>query len=839
MTSGPDDLVLGRAMLALEARAAALEARETAEKSRVSVLDGWDWHAWLGAMVPGLRGFSPFHEDFWNFVWSIDAEGSADPFVGVWARGSGKSTSVESASLALGLRGMRRYVWYVRSTQDAADDSVGTNIAHLLESPRVEKYYPWHAERQLSKYGHSKGWNSQRLRTAGGFTVDGIGLDTAARGLKVEDQRPDLIVLDDVDGKFDTPRTTKKKLDTITTSILPAGSAKTVVIGIQNLIIPHGVFSRLVDGRADFLATRKVSGPVPAVRGLKTEIREDEEAGRRRAFIVAGTPTWEGQDLATCQKLIDNLGLGAFLKECQHEVRKREGALWTDDMLAHRIDAAPRLKRVAVGVDPSGGGDAIGIVVAGLGYDGRGYVLADLTQDGARGPLNWGKAAVRCYLDHEADRIVAEKNFGGDMVESNIQVAAQALDAGRVPVTMVHASRGKDVRAEPVAALYENGLISHVGTFPELEAELTGWVPGDPDSPNRLDACFVAGTRVMTGQGEVPIEQIQIGDAVWTRAGWRPVLHCGRTSAETEVLTVHLSDGRALTGTGNHPIWVEGKGWAALDTLVWGDILLSCTRDEIPSSSKVSYTPDSLTPPSGHRGSISSRLAAVVERCSTGKCGKRITGRSRRVHTSIIGTKIPSITIRRIWNALTRRPMRSAMRVSTSTPAAHGLSVSALSPQSGTAHPRGSRGMLNTVNALGRVESPTRSHAAIAGSARSDSKRAVKLAFAAAIAPELPPIPSADTSERRLAPSARSSSGRTSTVQSLARAPVSVLGFSESEKAAVYNLEVAEHPEYFANGILVHNCVWVLSELMLGSAQKIFDIWYPGMKSTDAKEGVA
>ena len=480
---------LDRAMLALEARAAGIGRGG----ARHSPLDALPWRDWLDTMFPGLTVFAPHHVEFWEWAWSLEPGEPSDPFVAIWPRGGGKTSSAERLAAALGLRGVRSYVWYVRATQDAADDSVGTNIAKLLEARTVEDHYPWHAERELSKYGHSKGWNSQRLRTAGGLTVDAIGLDTALRGLKVEDMRPDLIVFDDLDGKFDTARATKKKIDTITTSILPAGTANTAVLGIQNLIIPHGIFSRLADGRADFLATRRVSGPVPAVHDLQTEVRDDPEAGRRRAYITSGTPSWKGQDIDACQRLMNNIGLRAFLQECQHEVKKREGALWTGDEIGRR-DTCPPLKRVVVGVDPSGGGDEIGIGAVGLGYDGRGYVLADATQPGRLGPLNWGNAAVDLYDKHEADRIVAEKNFGGDMVASNIRVAAGKR---RIPVTMVHASRGKAIRAEPVAALYEEGLVDHVGVFPELEAEMTGWVPGDPDSPNRLDWLVWALTDLM------------------------------------------------------------------------------------------------------------------------------------------------------------------------------------------------------------------------------------------------------------------------------------------------------------------------------------------------------
>lgn len=454
------------------------------------------WQPWLTTLFPHAvdKGFSDYHREFWEWLWSIEAGRPADPFVGIWSRDGGKSRSLELGVAAAGLRGKRRYVWYVRSTQENADDSI-TNIGALLESAAVERYYPAHAQRRVGKYGTSRGWRRNRLHTAGGFIVDGMGLDVARRGVRVEDHRPDFIIFDDIDDKLDSADATKKKRKIITSSLLPAGQTGALAVAaVQNLIIPHGIFAQLADNRADFLVTRQVSGPHPAIVGLKTESYFDEGLGRIRHKITEGVPTWEGQGLDVCQHAIDNEGLTAFLEERQHQVHERQGALWTKALLnEYRTASRPTLKRVAVGVDPSGGGDEIGIVVAGVGHDGRGYVLADYTAPGPRGPAFWGHETVRAYDEYEADRIVAEKNFGGDMVESNIRVAAGDR---RVPVHMVNASRGKAVRAEPVAALYEDGLISHVGTFPETETELTSWVPGDPRSPNRLDALVWALTEL-------------------------------------------------------------------------------------------------------------------------------------------------------------------------------------------------------------------------------------------------------------------------------------------------------------------------------------------------------
>lgn len=444
-----------------------------------------DWRAWLKALFPAYvkAPFAPRHEAFWTWLWAITLEIVVRPFVGIWPRGGAKSTSAELATVAVGLRGRRRYALYVRDTQDRADDSV-SNIAALLESESVKRYYPEHAERLVGKYGNSQGWRRNRIRTAGGFTVDALGLDVAGRGVKLLEQRPDMIIFDDIDARHDSPKATKKKLATIKDSLLPAGTANCVVLAIQNLIIPNGIFSQIADGRADLLARRILSGPEPALVGMKTERVKDEETGKLRAVITEGAPTWDGQDVQACQQLIDLIGLDSFNREAQQLVQEREGALWTRDVLnLTRVDTCPPLKRIVVGVDPSGGGEEIGIVAGGLGYDNHVYIFADETVEGALGPLHWGRKTTNLYHDAKADRVVAEVNFGGDMVKSNIGVADKT-----VPVHVVHASRGKAQRAEPVSSLYADGLVHHVGVLPELEAEMTSWVPGDPDSPNRLDA---------------------------------------------------------------------------------------------------------------------------------------------------------------------------------------------------------------------------------------------------------------------------------------------------------------------------------------------------------------
>jgi len=178
------------------------------------------------------------------------------------------------------------------------------------------------------------------------------------------------------------------------------------------------------------------------------------------------------------------------------------GALWQRNAIdAKRIAQAPQMARVVVAIDPSGTkgqsdkGDSIGIVVAGKGVDGRAYVLADYTCK--LSPDGWGRRAVDAYRTFGADRVVAERNFGGAMVEHVIR----SVDP-KIPYKEVTASRGKVQRAEPVAALYEQGRVSHVGSMPELEDQMCAMAPdgylGD-GSPDRLDAMVWALTELMLG----------------------------------------------------------------------------------------------------------------------------------------------------------------------------------------------------------------------------------------------------------------------------------------------------------------------------------------------------
>lgn len=180
-------------------------------------------------------------------------------------------------------------------------------------------------------------------------------------------------------------------------------------------------------------------------------------------------------------------------------IEQAEGALWTADQIDEaRVQAVPPLRRIVVAIDPAAtsgaSSDETGIVVAGLGEDGHGYILDDVS--GHFSPDGWARRAVGAYHTQQADRIVAEVNNGGEMVEHTVRT----VDPD-VSYKAVHASRGKRTRAEPVAALYEQGKVHHVGVLPDLESQMCAWAASDGEaSPDRVDALVWALTELMIGE---------------------------------------------------------------------------------------------------------------------------------------------------------------------------------------------------------------------------------------------------------------------------------------------------------------------------------------------------
>ena len=208
-------------------------------------------------------------------------------------------------------------------------------------------------------------------------------------------------------------------------------------------------------------------------------------------FSSLDNPHLSRSGLAMAKK--DMTALAYKMEIMAEDVEDNPKALWTRDQIKHKSVRLDELVRIVVGVDPTGtkSGDECGIVAAGVDADGIGYVLQD-ESEGGLSPDGWASKVVSTYDRLMADRIVAEVNFGGDMVESTIR----AIDE-TVAYENVRASRGKAIRAEPIAALYERGKVFHAQEMSDLEEQMCLWAPDDKWSPDRLDALVWALTDLM------------------------------------------------------------------------------------------------------------------------------------------------------------------------------------------------------------------------------------------------------------------------------------------------------------------------------------------------------
>jgi phage terminase large subunit-like protein len=249
--------------------------------------------------------------------------------------------------------------------------------------------------------------------------------------------------------------------------------------------------------------------PIPLIRRIE-RLKGSVGTGGRTVdnihlpaeFIAAVTAAYGGTRLG--RQELD----GVYLEE-------REGALWTRALIercrssplrrgsAASDDERDSFARVVIGVDPPAGVNGIcGIVVAGLGRDGMAYVLADASAERV-GPERWAEAVARAAEQWRADRVIAEANQGGAMVESVLRAVQQTL-----PIRLRHASEAKGKRAEPVAALFEAGRACFAGSFPELEDQLVALMPGGgyaaPGSPDRADAMVWAMAELMLGRRHEP-----------------------------------------------------------------------------------------------------------------------------------------------------------------------------------------------------------------------------------------------------------------------------------------------------------------------------------------------
>ena len=598
-----------------------------------------------------------------------------------------------------------------------------------------------------------------------------------------------------------------------------AGALQTVPPGMGEVILestsagPQGVFYELCEkalaGRGEYELTFIPWFWSPEYRTAPPAdflpSAEEEAYAAAHGLDVA--------QLAWRRAKIEELnGIGVFRAEYPATVEEAfkadaAGALWRrEEIDKYRVQQAPELARIVVAIDPQATKGAkaaeTGIIGAGLGKDGIGYALEDASIDGQ--PPEWAQAALDVYDRLKADELVAERNNGGDMVKFTIQALRPRLE-----VTLVWASRGKEVRAGPVAAKARAGQIRHVGYLPALEDELCTWVPGvSPWSPNRLDACFVAGTLIETKQGPRPIEEIKVGDSVLTRNGYRKVLHAGMTNKRAKTLLLTLSSGMILHGTENHPVYTTERGFIELCSLKKCDTVLTLPKIGQYSTalnmsgSKETLTSSLLTAPSDLQ---------PMENC-TEKYGWQRTARYLRRILSTIWTATHSIMNLITCNASLSKSMRMHTVESTRINSGNISIAFGTWRLNGTHHRKGSPGTVNTVKKYGRTGKLFCGLVSIVkGNIKVNPAKAT-LDFVHDV------VSHASMSNRNDIMNKEDASSVEKSLQ-LKKArhnsfvPVSVDGLSEGTSEAVYNLEVEDMHEYFANGILVHNCVWAFTEL--------------------------
>ena len=241
----------------------------------------------------------------------------------------------------------------------------------------------------------------------------------------------------------------------------------------------------------------------PRPTKIVKEILKDPETTITRGSTYENKDNLAESTLVTLRAKYENTRLGR--QELFGEILDdNPGALWTRtgiEAARIKIDALPPMTRVVVGVDPAvtnnEDSDSTGIVTCGMSADGHYYVLEDNTIKAS--PQEWATVAVNAYEKHKADRIVAETNNGGDLVIHLLQQVKPTVSTKKVTAT-----RGKYVRAEPIAALYEQGRVHHVGYFGDLEDQMCEFEPGvNQDSPDRMDALVWALTELSEGSAAI------------------------------------------------------------------------------------------------------------------------------------------------------------------------------------------------------------------------------------------------------------------------------------------------------------------------------------------------
>jgi hypothetical protein len=414
--------------------------------------------------------------------------------------------------------------------------------------------------------------------------------------------------------------------------------------------------------------------------------------------------------------------------------------------------------------------------------------------------------------------VVAEVNQGGALVRN----AINSIDPS-IKVFEVHAKNGKALRAEPIVLAYQQNRVHHIGYLPDLEAQMTSWIPGETrSSPDRVDACLAKGTLILTRRGNIPIEDVVVEDEVWTPSGWKRTSGSQLTARMQTVIEVEASDGSAFTATPDHVVWASG-GWARVDALVYGDTLRSC-RQELLLSGMESSGRGTQTALSETKGSITSVLIPRDIEVSMLPYGSSQTTQNPfpQDMSSIMSITTQTTTIPTIWSASPEKSMLHSMKKKW-----HLFTLKnkkSIFPESGILHQNG----MDLKQAWRGIESMEKEHGRVGLLLQKYASNAGKTLRHGSILPDsvrenVLPDDIAKSTDIKMMLTAQSAEHLSSKdkEKDLSHAVVSVERLTvRSEKIDVYDIvEVEDENCFYANGILVHNCVHALTALLIKPPQ--------------------
>lgn len=597
-----------------------IEAESTKYEKAVPIKDagaGLHYEKWIKRYVGKILTYplAPHHHRAWSWFQNLQVGTAPPALVECWARGGAKSSTVEAGVVFTGINGKRSMCVYVCATQAAANLHIQA-IGALLEKLGVK--------RAVNPYGQSRGWRMDLLRAENGFNVLAFGLDSALRGIKVENLRPDLIVLDDIDSLDDSADVIEKKFLTITQSVLPIGSEDVAAIFIQNAIHVNSLMNGLLLGERDMLRYRLHAPIVKAIEGLEYEEYEQIETmdsgeelhtGHRLYRITRGTPTWEGKPIAKCEEEMNRFGLVSFLRECQHEVGV--GGLFFKDFQKEKFGKdwhvcnpfpVPNWWTTWTSHDYGTGAPCASLVYA-ANEHGDVFVIAEYYEAGRvsseqcerhlllleklglarpedehNRPGRWRYTPRICAFDYANTFPPKDpkQRLGEYPVEVWWKRGVPAIEAvkdrkagWRTVKEYLSGMRYQDQEPVPTFRIFRDQCPQLVRFFERAMANPKD--PEDVDPTMREDHCFEAGTMVLTKNGPCTIETIQVGDFVKTRIGMRPVT---KVFVTPEQQTINFSCSRlTLRATPNHPFITVDRGVVPMEELREKDRLFTADPD--------------------------------------------------------------------------------------------------------------------------------------------------------------------------------------------------------------------------------------------------------------------